>query len=796
MARVKYSGPKSPAPPARRLPGTRLLDADPLLSRRTEHSPSVRASSPSSSSSSPLSSSIELGVQAEAEAAAATAPVPATTAADPDAQRQEARRRLHSSVRQSLHNASTDPSSIAAAPRASTNTRTNRRGGTRRSIRSRHNLPRPPMLRRGNRRGIGLPQTQPLPPRPSPATLNDQPTMTVQRQRMDAFMGQLLADGGRVATRMDAQRYLRRWDWEVDEAVTEWMREHREEEGIDVEDFEVEEMSVTESEDEGERGRERRRSFRGPTGRTGEEERRDAAAFLIRRLRVVMSDPRLTLTRYESLALLYHFQFDIDAATEHYRAQDGDVSEITDPWRPLRRRAATQRQRDERLALYISITQTNDWYTALMLLEQVGWDLAEALYLWHDAGEGEAIEPVPHPSTLIPGWGSAHEKRQRMGWRVRVDGAVWKDNKGKGQTTGKVRGNQKAQQKGKTRTERLFQEEEIMDPNATDSEDEASAPPREYNPQHSHEGAIVNVSARGPGRNPHLHAPDPGWLSIEVIRDGEYRFRPYNRYRFTSPPPPGRPAVQEDDGDDDETDNEEGSARRASGSGGRKSMKPPKEDFSWSNPDHIHNLTIWRRQALSRLVMGPAGTSTSATIPTQPSPATHHIPSARAPTSGIPSGSGLMGHGKPPAWTPEEEDFLYDLHEQYRNELLAEDPHRFDSDPHMSLPASKKAEWVERMNRHFDYERQGRPKKTEKSLVAKRGRMPRICERFGVKESVIHPEGGQRKRGAGVEGGAERKKKQKKGKGKAKAKGKGGERRAEGEGEGEGGEERGESEEE
>ncbi|KAL9617210.1 MAG: hypothetical protein Q9160_007971 [Pyrenula sp. 1 TL-2023] len=602
------------------------------------------------------------------------------------------------------------------------------------------------MLRRGNRRGVGLPPTQPLPPRPSQGALSEQPTMTVQRQRIDAFMGQLLAAGGRVATRVDAQRYLRRWDWEVDEAVTEWMREQREGEGIDVEDFDVEEMSVSEDseEEEGEQGRASRRTFSRPTRRTGEEERRDAAAFLIRRLRVAMPDPRLTLTRYESLALLYYFQFDMDAAVEYYRAQDGNVSEITDPWRPLRRRTATQRQRDERLALYISITQTNDWYTALMLLEQVGWDLAEALYLWHDAGEGDEIEHVPHPSRLIPGWGSAHEKRQKMGWRMKVNGTVWKDDpKGKTEKTkAKEKESRRVQKKGKAKTEGLFQEEEIIDPDVTESEDEAVPPPREYNYAHSHEGAIINVSARGPGRNPHLHAPDPGWLSIEVIRDGEYKFRPYNRYRFTSPPPSGRPApppdsADDDDDDDDDSTSDEASSRRASSS--RKAApRPPNSDFSWSNPDHIHNLTVWRRQALSRLVMGPAGTSsTSATIPTLPSPATHHIPStSRAPPSGIPRGTGLMGHGKPPAWTSEEETFLFDLHEEYRNELLAQDPHRFDSDPHMGLPAAKKAEWVQRMNRHFDYTRQGRPEKTEKAIVAKRGRMKRICERRNPESSL------------------------------------------------------------
>ena len=51
-------------------------------------------------------------------------------------------------------------------------------------------------------------------------------------------------------------------------------------------------------------------------------------------------------------------------------------------------------ERDERLAWFISVTATNSWYSARVLLENNGWDIGQAIEVWITEG-GVPFVPVP-----------------------------------------------------------------------------------------------------------------------------------------------------------------------------------------------------------------------------------------------------------------------------------------------------------------------------------------------------------------------------------------------------------------
>lgn len=419
-----------------------------------------------------------------------------------------------------------------------------------------------PMIRQGGRMSIGRPHNSPR-AQPIPRERRVDPTPRVQEQRIAAFRGQVEADGGFVGTRVDAIFHLRRYNWDVDHAITEWRLHHQRRLGqIGIEDFELQLLDGDEDIED------RRLAAR----RTGEDERREATELLIERIRERMNDNTVTLTRYEAIGLLHHYRFDIDQAVQRYIESDGQIEDIAELYEPFRRRSPNQRQQDRRTAEFLDITGFGDWYTAMDLLKNLRWDLAKALSMWQQ----DRVHPVMHPDRGAKGWGKKHEARQRKGFRLKVNCEdTWEQTRKPGAAAQQPRGKtDKSSDMGKGKDKALFEEEPELDSGSENDDDE-----RDYE-KLGQEGAPV-----GPRSLAVVGAPNPALFSVEIIRNGDYqrdRWRGMFRWRTpSSEPEPGNKIKPSQD-------------TRAG---------KPKIDFDWSNSEHVQRLNTWLNQRHSRLTL-------------------------------------------------------------------------------------------------------------------------------------------------------------------------------------------------
>lgn len=513
-----------------------------------------------------------------------------------------------------------------------------------------------PMTRKGGQLSIGRPKHW-SPIRPFSHRKRMQPSQAAQKDRINAFRGQLEAAGGFVGTRAEASIHLRRYNWDVDCAVSEWQREHQRRLGeVDVEPDEFSE----EEELHAHRPMIARRS--------GEEERRDVTEVLVQRLQKASNCHNLTLTRYDTIGLLHQHHFDIDEAIERYVISDGDIDEIRMMYQPFRRRNPSQRQQDLRLAEYLDITATNDWFTARELLKNLGWDLAKALAMWQQ----NRVHHVPHPDSVRRGWGKQAKQRVDKGFRRDTEGKVQKDVERLNETAIDPR----LVFEGGKDEKQCFKYEEELNSGPEDDDDD-----RQY--QDNQEGAPVG--SRGIAK---LGAPNPNLLSVEYIRNGEYKRSHWSsgRYGFTT--------------DLDESESparSEGSRRR-----GRVA-------FDWNDTEHIRDLNTWRNQRYCRL----KGERESERV----------------------------------AWLPAEQDYLRELHHQLKAQRLRADPHCFDEQRKMIITAETKKDWVKRFNDKFagkvvkGFESEGyRPVRSWGSIQSQRSRLQDLCEEFDFNYSEPHPD--------------------------------------------------------
>ncbi|KAL9618261.1 MAG: hypothetical protein Q9160_007031 [Pyrenula sp. 1 TL-2023] len=408
-----------------------------------------------------------------------------------------------------------------------------------------------PMTRQGGKLSIGRPRHLPgIPPVPHKQRM--QPSQAVPNDRINAFRGQLEAAGGFVGTRIEASYHLRRYNWDVDSAISEWQREHQRRLG----DIEVDGDERDEFSEEEELNAHRPMIAR----RTGEEERRDAIEVLVQRLRKASNRQDLTLTRYEAIGLLHINRFDIDEAVESYFNSDTGIDWIREMYQPFRRRNPSQRQQDLRLAKYLDITAANDWFTARELLKNLGWDLAKSLAMWQQ----NRVHHVPHPDTVRRGRGKQAKQGVDKGFRCDTEGKARKDEERLNERANVLRVLGEGDEGAKV----LFKNEEELESGLED--DDAD---RDY--RDSLEGAPV-----GPRGIATIGAPSPDLLSIEFVRNGEY-----TRSRWSS----GRYDFATHTEEVESPARLEGSRRRG------------KIAFDWNDSEHIKDLNTWRNQRYCRL---------------------------------------------------------------------------------------------------------------------------------------------------------------------------------------------------
>ncbi|KAI1619630.1 hypothetical protein EDD37DRAFT_201794 [Exophiala viscosa] len=103
--------------------------------------------------------------------------------------------------------------------------------------------------------------------------------------------------------------------------------------------------------------------------------------------------PRLRTTNANMTLLCHEQMWDNDEITKVVNGLNGDYKKLSERLDRLRPQTGHQPSRDERLALFISITSTNSWYSARALLESRNWDLALAIDQWIRQGGIRVVDP-------------------------------------------------------------------------------------------------------------------------------------------------------------------------------------------------------------------------------------------------------------------------------------------------------------------------------------------------------------------------------------------------------------------
>jgi hypothetical protein len=144
--------------------------------------------------------------------------------------------------------------------------------------------------------------------------------------------------------------------------------------------------------------------------------------------------------------------------------------------------------------------------------------------------------------------------------------------------------------------------------------------------------------------------------------------------------------------------------------GYRWSNKDPRDrpEFDFDNRDDINKLNNWRREIFQRK-------------------------------------TGIQNNPRSTTWLEVEDDFLYELHRELWDDLIAEHP---DDDPQsflpLPVPASRQREWAERLNEEFEGTLQNgsdepRPNRSFGALNTRRHRVQRIINDFALERNDPHP---------------------------------------------------------
>jgi hypothetical protein len=145
--------------------------------------------------------------------------------------------------------------------------------------------------------------------------------------------------------------------------------------------------------------------------------------------------------------------------------------------------------------------------------------------------------------------------------------------------------------------------------------------------------------------------------------------------------------------------------------GYRWSNEDPQDrpEFDFNNQDNIHRLNNWRREIFRRRT------------------------------------GNITNRLQNTLWLEDEDDFLYELHRELWDELIAEHP---DENPQnflpLPVPASRQREWATRFNEEFEGTLQDgsdelRPQRSYGALNTRRHRVQRIIDDFRLERNDPHP---------------------------------------------------------
>lgn len=229
--------------------------------------------------------------------------------------------------------------------------------------------------------------------------------------------------------------------------------------------------------------------------------------------------PRLRTTNANMTLLLHENRWVRDDASHEVSRRNGDYDTLTERMARLRISTEDENSRDERLALLISITSTNSWYSARRLLETNNWDLALAIDEWIRRG-GVPLVDAPAQTR------KDREEYKRNGRRS------WNANKPRRMLGSKFYDDD--------------EEKDPLGPPETEIEGGDSKPLKRAQPGQG----TTNVDAGGNARNTTttttkrvsrrgflidanrdraiIGATDASKLRLEYIRDGRYRYEHFD----------------------------------------------------------------------------------------------------------------------------------------------------------------------------------------------------------------------------------------------------------------------------
>lgn len=309
--------------------------------------------------------------------------------------------------------------------------------------------------------------------------------------------------------------------------------------------------------------------------------------------------PTLRMANVELMLLHHDNNWVGEDVVEDIARRDGDFDDLIDRIANMRVPPDGRIEQDERLALFVSITSTNSWYSALAMLKKHYWDLAAAVDDWIRLGRLPIVTPPPIRSadgTLtqrdpLDGMRALNANRPRRILR----GQFVYDDDNKDKKTGFKRKRSPGQDVESDNDSEIEWGPSPVLP-------ETILPRPAKNQKRARKGEKKAAKAKGlrriagrdyvktgrtglsgflidADRTPaHVGAPDASKLRVEFIRKGKYRIR-----RFVGQFPVGRRYWPF-----------------------RWDEKPGKRttievEFDWNDPAHVSLLNRWRNNAMLQI---------------------------------------------------------------------------------------------------------------------------------------------------------------------------------------------------
>ncbi|KAK4942587.1 hypothetical protein LTR10_017716 [Elasticomyces elasticus] len=272
--------------------------------------------------------------------------------------------------------------------------------------------------------------------------------------------------------------------------------------------------------------------------------------------------PRLRTTNANMTLLLHEQLWDNDEITKVVNDLNGDYRRLSERVDRLRHPTEHQPSRDERLALLISITSTNSWYSARALLQNHNWDLARAIDDWIRQGGIRVVDPPPNTQEEI-------KRKGKRSWNANkpreiINGSFDDDDfeeEPLGPPDQNIEGGDSGPIKGRPSGHKGA--------NAKPGQDD------DGNTTHSSHrpGFVIDDDRR---QNTRVRAPDASRLRIEYIRNGRYGVEHFDGANPDDDQWRVRSKFSWDDGD-------------------------TRPEFDWNNRAHISFLSKWRSDRLLKV---------------------------------------------------------------------------------------------------------------------------------------------------------------------------------------------------